>query len=124
MYPHALEPPFDHLYSTSLEFNSLPILAHNYHFSSFTEKNNKTSVKARRSHESAPLPNLPISATSLPPPPPPTYHLAPAKVITTHVSRHLASPCAIGIIFPLCFAKCTHLVLYLLSSRQEMGGGI
>ena len=41
-------------------------------------------------------------------------HLLPSKVNTTRMSRHFLSPSTAGGIFPLRFAKDTHIVLPLL----------
>ena len=67
---------------------------------------------------SAPQPSHPHNIAH-PPPHIPIIHRQGKRV-----SRHFTSPSTAGGLFPLHFAKCTHLILPLLLSRRDRGGGV
>ena len=62
------EPPFNHLDSTSTESTLPRILAQNYHFSIFADRqDNRTRGKTCRDHDFSILPNVPTPTISRPP---------------------------------------------------------
>ena len=101
------ESPFNHLDLTSSVLTFPRILTHNFHTSLFA---GRTTEQVERRAE-------PMSVLVSPTFPPqrhraPTYiQIIPLQGKLCAIPRHFVLPCSAGVIFPLCFAKCTHLVL-------------
>ena len=114
---YVREPPFNHLDPTSLESTFPQILAHNFHLSLFVGKQeNRTRGNMRRSHERAPLPNLPTPAILRPP------HLPLIHRQGKRAPRNFISTRAAEVMFPLRFTKCTYLILPLILLQREREG--
>ena len=126
-----MEPPFNHLDSTSSESTFPHILSHNCHFSLFTgSQDNRTRGKVRRDHERAPLPNRTTPVTIAPL----TPHLSlitPYKVISTllRLLPFCFAPRAAGGTIPLAssekyFLPFTHPCssLHILSQTSDRPG--